>query len=680
MRQWLVALLVTLLVALLGLASVGLLPSPSYAATARPDLTVPALTGPTTAHPGSPLTLTVTVRNGGTAPARRSRLTLTVGRTTVSATVPRLRAHRSVRVRLRLRAPAVGRYRVRACADAALKVRERRESNNCRVSSLAVTARTPQTKPPVTPTPPAGLLATPAPMSVDVVTDATPPVTAIATPDTSVTIPPLPAGTASVGFTVPGRAVVDRVRLQARPVTLPHHPFTTLLGAALVTPDVLTADSFDAQFVLPTSPDVGSLVAFTADAGGTDLRLAPLDIGRFPFRKRVFVRMLHGGIVGLATATPAQIAAVAKAWPSEADQQVEAALALRLLDVWRATWSDTDVAAPRAAFSATARSAAATAVSPALAAVTPTTPYAAVVGADRLAQGWRTLVSDAYADDSAAIPADLAEPSAALANAQGAVIRGLAPRAQDGSCGGGAPGPAQIRFVMGTARALLHQGDTTLADQVLHGSGLGETCSYLLTQVTQEWSIRTTGTSPGEESGRLQSSPVPGTWSSSGWAMPSTGLSWTAYAASGLSQACQSGSYETGYGPGAGSTVGVRFGSYGLTPLRGGGFTPPTALVRLYAGLDDPGGTTTLPTRTVTHTGGCDGLPDTSSTEPITAPPLDDPEATAPADRASQGWGGEFTLSGGYAMSHDVTLTGSTPVSGGTREVTQRFSILIQPT
>ncbi|MFT4263757.1 MAG: hypothetical protein QM572_10275 [Nocardioides sp.] len=268
----------------------------------------------------------------------------------------------------------------------------------------------------------------------------------------------------------------------------------------------------------------------------------------------------------------------------------------------------------------------------------------------------------------------------ALDDSRTQLARDLGIRAEQGACQSQSSSAAAIRFVVGTARLLRNQDDNDLADEVMTNGGLGSLCAYLLLHVTQDWTIDQTGTSPRQESGSLATGYPAGTWDTSGWALPSAALGWSAYSAPSTVQACQSGEYRTSYAAGDGSTVGVTFGSYGLTPLRGGGTTAPTALVRLYATNADAAGTATLPTRAVSHTGGCDGLADSTTTETIGDPPFSDPEAIAPADRAAQGWGGEFRLSGDYRMTHDFALTTSSPVSDGTRTVTEHFTVLIQPT
>jgi hypothetical protein len=118
----------------------------ALAAPARPDLVVTALT---VSQHGATLVVTHTLRNRGTARARRSTVGYFLGVTRVGASAaPFLESGMSRRASVRLAIPmsvASGSYRLRAGADVSTRVAEASESNNCRtaVGTIAVPDRTP---------------------------------------------------------------------------------------------------------------------------------------------------------------------------------------------------------------------------------------------------------------------------------------------------------------------------------------------------------------------------------------------------------------------------------------------------------------------------------------------------------------------------------------------------------
>ena len=157
-----------LLVALAALA----LPS-TAAAASKPDLTVSALKLSGTQISG-------TVKNGGKGKSAKSTLTVSNGKTKLAAiTIKALAARKSVTFKATIKPPtAAGSYTLRACADSAKKVKEAKETNNCRAVKLTVVAPVPQPHPAppapaptpnvlgnntVTPTPTASATTTPAP-------------------------------------------------------------------------------------------------------------------------------------------------------------------------------------------------------------------------------------------------------------------------------------------------------------------------------------------------------------------------------------------------------------------------------------------------------------------------------------------------------------------------------------
>jgi CARDB/Glycosyl hydrolase family 26 len=129
--------------------------SAAGSATRRPDLVVtrPAVSG--TARPGRQVAVKHQVRNVGPVRARASitgyyltarRETRARGRLLGVLRLPPIRARRALRRVVSLTIPGgvtAGSYTVLACADTANRLRERRETNNCR-SSLPLTVRAPR--------------------------------------------------------------------------------------------------------------------------------------------------------------------------------------------------------------------------------------------------------------------------------------------------------------------------------------------------------------------------------------------------------------------------------------------------------------------------------------------------------------------------------------------------------
>lgn len=149
------AALPLLTAAVLVLATAVLVATPAEAAKRRPDLVVQALGNPpATVETGDTFAVTSRVRNAGTARARRSTTSYllsrddkaggdtTVGTQPLPALGPRRSATRTTRLTVPERT-APGTYRLLACADSRRAVRERSETNNCRVAARAVTVTDP---------------------------------------------------------------------------------------------------------------------------------------------------------------------------------------------------------------------------------------------------------------------------------------------------------------------------------------------------------------------------------------------------------------------------------------------------------------------------------------------------------------------------------------------------------
>jgi hypothetical protein len=671
--------LVFLTLVALALAGVVLAPidgasAASKGSRSRADLVVSGLSAPRTVVTGSTLTVKVAVtdRGRGRASASTTRVSLGTVRTVVRTKA--LRSSRSARTSVRLRAPKPGRYLLTACADARKQVKERSESNNCRSIAVVVSAR-PATVPP-TPTPPtpppAGLLATPSPL--DVTPTAGPGGTTLRfDPGVAATSSPLALSpSVSAYVSLPETTFLEGLSVAITPTTLTGAPFTEVLGALRVTPDVLAERAYAVTFTFPgTAPGLGTLVAFTADADGTDLRLAPVD----PYLSGSDVKVMvdHTGIIGLAVATPAQTAALAARWPREADQQLEAAFASPLIVGLRAVRSGAGAGWQAKALAASAAADSAI-VAPALRGAG-ADAVGQGVAATRLGFGWLGLTALAVDDDDSLFP----DRFDAVDADTKAVVLAMG-EAAPGYCTSHG-GTSAIPFVVGAARRLRLIDESTRAAQTMTGSGLGIDCAYLLSRVQQSWTYDSSSSTAGlssaaHDAGDLLSDYGAGTWGADGWSNDVV-LSWQSYAGSSSSSGPGFSSSTTRTAA-QGTHAGLRLGRYGLTRLRDGGALPMTLVVRMYAVNGDPAGTVHAPTVSTTTVSSIPGLPTSTSQSVEAAPhlPLDDPQATG----ASGGPGGEFDLTGSYALTHDFTLTTESPTSGGTTTQTQTFSLRLQPT
>ena len=149
------------------LALVLSLPAAAPAQRARPDLTVTALGNPPTAiDAGKTVSIRTTVTNRGRGRAGKSAVLFYLlsggveielkARHSVPALARRKRSQKTTALLVPATTPA-GRYRLMACADGLIKVRESNENNNCRTTRGAI-AIAGAPGPPATPadtTPPA---------------------------------------------------------------------------------------------------------------------------------------------------------------------------------------------------------------------------------------------------------------------------------------------------------------------------------------------------------------------------------------------------------------------------------------------------------------------------------------------------------------------------------------------
>ena len=145
-----VCLTATLATALTPALATTLAPGAAAAPAPGPDLTVKTVTVSDSAKPGDSIPVSVKVKNAGRsrAPATRTTFALSsdtsvggdialAARSKVKALKPGKSAGSRVTVVLPTSTPD-GSYYVLACADAATKVRESAEKNNCRASKAAV--------------------------------------------------------------------------------------------------------------------------------------------------------------------------------------------------------------------------------------------------------------------------------------------------------------------------------------------------------------------------------------------------------------------------------------------------------------------------------------------------------------------------------------------------------------
>lgn len=134
---------------LIGLVAALSLSAVAGAATSRrPNLTVPRASAPAHLELGSTTTLSVTVKNTGSAAAAATNVKLTLsatrrpGRTVLgTARVGALAVGASQVVRVRVAVPSAaagGSQYVVACADSAARISELNEADNCRASSTHV--------------------------------------------------------------------------------------------------------------------------------------------------------------------------------------------------------------------------------------------------------------------------------------------------------------------------------------------------------------------------------------------------------------------------------------------------------------------------------------------------------------------------------------------------------------
>ena len=132
-----------MLVVACGLA--GLIPDGADGKPRRADLAVPKVSLSAGPSLGATVTLRAVVRNAGKASAKPSQLSVGLAgmRSPLARKqVGRLKRGKKTTVSLPIRFPSViapGRYAIAVCADAAKKIKERKEGNNCRTAAQRLT-------------------------------------------------------------------------------------------------------------------------------------------------------------------------------------------------------------------------------------------------------------------------------------------------------------------------------------------------------------------------------------------------------------------------------------------------------------------------------------------------------------------------------------------------------------
>lgn len=122
-------------------------------------------------------------------------------------------------------------------------------------------------------------------------------------------------------------------------------PYEKLVAAVSIAPgDLLTDRAMSLEIRVSTAQaatyDAHRLVAFAANADGSNFHLIPFQKGPYAAQlglNRDFgISLMQTGIVGLATVSDAQLAALLQAWPQQVDDQLETALAGPVRQAWLA--------------------------------------------------------------------------------------------------------------------------------------------------------------------------------------------------------------------------------------------------------------------------------------------------------------------------------------------------------
>lgn len=141
---------------------------------------------------------------------------------------------------------------------------------------------------------------------------------------------------------VPANSFLDDAWITTADVTDLGPAVTAVIAAINIEPgDYVTEKTITANFTIPDAVmagiDPAQLIGFVADSDGSNLHMVPLGVGNFGATiSRPAIRLNRLGIVGIAVATPAQQATLATAWPTDAEDRLNAVLAPSLTAQWRA--------------------------------------------------------------------------------------------------------------------------------------------------------------------------------------------------------------------------------------------------------------------------------------------------------------------------------------------------------
>ncbi len=295
---------------------------------ARADLVISSVTAPPVkVTRGAPMKVTAKVANTGTKSAGTSTTRFYLSTDTKYGTSDRLLTSRSTAALIPGKSVTVsstptvpngtppGTYHLVVCADAAKKVVEKSETNNCRASTRGVTVE-------VAGTPPGGFLKTPNPLNVTYTTENVTQKKSFSFPDDIYTV--TGADGTTYELRVPINATVTPVDITLRPVTsIDGSPFTGGLGAVEIRPHGLQLLQPATLTITPPKGVSGTPTAFKYAEGGYDFHPYPSK----QEGQAVTMQLMSFSTAGAANATTAQIDAARTRYTEQARAQLESAVA-----------------------------------------------------------------------------------------------------------------------------------------------------------------------------------------------------------------------------------------------------------------------------------------------------------------------------------------------------------------
>jgi hypothetical protein len=310
------------------------------AAVRKPDLTVAKLSlSKKSVVAGGAVRVTAKVSNKGAkkAPAtklavylskdaRKSASDAKLGAKKLRAVKPRKAGTSKLTVKLR----GAGTWRLIACADAARKVKERNEKNNCKAATITVTgspgsdeapapAGTPSPQPGPSPTP------TPTPAANPINVGASTLDTAHAATQRMAqgTLIATGADGTKYTLTLPAGALASSQDITMTPVTaVAGNPLGGLVGAVKLEPEGIQLLKAATLTIEPPGGVPGDATGFQFHPGGDDFHLYPLEQA-----DKLTLPLTHFSTPGVAHATAAQRDNVLAHTPVRKDAQFEQAIA-----------------------------------------------------------------------------------------------------------------------------------------------------------------------------------------------------------------------------------------------------------------------------------------------------------------------------------------------------------------